>query len=157
MSTPSSRVGCRATIVSMLHSPARTRASAAWLLGSHGTVTGVLLNGTLALLELDGRPHELPGGVRRWSVHWDDLRVSAVQPEPEDPTCGYRLGLASHKRGAAQHAVLAHQGISLCGEAVHPLPPLGWSLPFLPAASHTCQACARLAQWPEESRERVPP
>lgn len=149
MSTPSSRVGCKAKIIGMLHSPARTRSSAAWLVGLRGTVVSVLRNGTLALLELDGEPHEMPGRVRRWPVHWDDLLVYTVDPGPEDKARGYRLGLSSHERGAMQHAVPAHQGISLCGEAVHPLPTLGWSLPFLPTDTHACPVCARLARRPE--------
>ncbi|MFE0150888.1 hypothetical protein ACFWY5_27310 [Nonomuraea sp. NPDC059007] len=68
-------VGSRARIVELLHSPARTRGHAAVLLGQYGTVVMVLRYGTVALLELDADADELPGGARRWPVHWDDLQV----------------------------------------------------------------------------------
>ncbi|GAA3148348.1 hypothetical protein GCM10020001_084660 [Nonomuraea salmonea] len=72
MTTPSTRVGRRAEITGMLHSPAATRAWASFLLGRFGTVIAVLRNGTLALLALDGDAHEMPGGVKRWPIHLDD-------------------------------------------------------------------------------------
>uniref|UniRef100_UPI0019668BAD hypothetical protein n=1 Tax=Nonomuraea lactucae TaxID=2249762 RepID=UPI0019668BAD len=62
-------------IVKMLHSPARTWDYATCLIGRRGTVVSVLRNGALALIEFDGEPDESPGGVRRWSVHWDGLEI----------------------------------------------------------------------------------
>ncbi|MFI7705655.1 hypothetical protein [Nonomuraea sp. NPDC049480] len=146
MSTPSSLVGCRAKIVDMLHSPARTRAVDNWLLGRRGTVVGVLRNGTLALVEVDGKPDEMPGGVRRWPVHWDDLHVQTVQPAPQERRTTYQLGLSHTERDAVHHAVPANQEISLCGKSVHPLPVLGWSLSFLPTAKRACPTCVHLIE-----------
>lgn len=150
MSAPSSRIGCHAEIVDLLHSPAQTRAWASLLLGRRGTVVAVLRNGTLGLLKLDGQPHELPGGVQRWPFHWDDLLIHDDPAGPEKPACDYRLGLSNHERNAVQHAVRAKQKVSLCGEAVRPLPTLGWCLPFLPTATRACPACVHLAEQPAE-------
>lgn len=146
MNAPPSRVGCRAKIVDMLHSPARTRASAEWLLGQRGTVVGVLRNGTLALLELDGEPHMFPGGVRRWSVHWDDLLVYTVQPGPDDSADGYRLGLTGSGREAVHHAVRPGTVFGACGALAHPLPICGWSLPFKATAAKACPECSHLVR-----------
>ncbi len=65
---------------------------------------------------------------------------------PQKPACDYRLGLSNHERNAAQHAVRAKQKVSLCGEAVSPLPTLGWCLPFLPTTARACAACVHLAE-----------
>ncbi|MGW0804700.1 hypothetical protein [Nonomuraea sp. NPDC002799] len=141
--------------MTMLHSPAQTRASAARLLGHHGTVVAALLGGTLALLELDGRPHDMPGGVRRWAVHWDDLLVRTEQASATQAR-SYRLGLSDLERTAVQHAVPAGREVSLCGETVRPLPTLGWCLPFLPAATRACPACALLTEGAiEETAQEV--
>jgi hypothetical protein len=148
VSTSSSLVGCRAEIVTMLHSPARTRASASLLLGHRGTVVGVLRNSTLALLELDGQPHDMPRGVRRWAVHWDDLLVHTDQAGTKQAR-DYRLGLSNPDRNAMQHAAPAKHEVSLCGEAVHPLPTLGWCLPFVPTATRACPTCVLLAEGPD--------
>ncbi|MFB9531278.1 hypothetical protein [Nonomuraea roseola] len=138
----------RAKIVDLLHSPARTRASGAWLIGQRGTVVMVLRNGTLALFELDAEAGELPGGVRRWPVHWDDLLVYGTQPEHDHPVDGYRLGLSGSRRQTVQHAVPLDAKISLCGEPVYSLPVCGWSMPFSPTADRACPECVRLAAPP---------
>ena len=100
MTTAGSAIGRRAKIVDMLHSPARTRVYASWLLGQRGTVVGILLNGTLALVELDGEPSEPLGGARRWPIHWDDLLVYSVDAGPANAEDGYRLGLSGLERDA---------------------------------------------------------
>ncbi|MDP4511346.1 hypothetical protein [Nonomuraea turcica] len=145
MTTAGSTVGSRVKIVDMLHSPARTRAFASWLLGQRGTVVGILRNGTLALVELDGEPGGLLRGARRWPIHWDDLLVYTVDAGPVNVEDGYRLGLSGLERGAVQHAVQGDSGTSLCGEPAHPLPICGWPLPFAPGAAWACPACVRLA------------
>ena len=66
-----------------MHSPASTRRFASLLIGRQGTVVNILRNGTLALIALEGESGELPGGVRRWSVHWDDLRIDSGVNGPE--------------------------------------------------------------------------
>jgi hypothetical protein len=105
MTTAGSTIGSRVKIVDMLHSPARTRAFASWLVGQRGKVVSILRNGTLALVEVDGEPSELLGGVRRWPVHWDDLLVYTVDAGPVDFEEGYRLGLSGLTSDAVQHAV----------------------------------------------------
>ncbi|MEO3790187.1 hypothetical protein ABGB14_08235 [Nonomuraea sp. B10E15] len=144
MSTPSTRVGCRAEIMGMLHSPTSTRAWASFLLGRHGTVEAELRNGTLAVLALDGDAHEMPGEVKRWAIHWDDLLIHNDEVRPITRFDGYRLGLSDQREVAVQHAVQANQKVSLCGETVRPLPTLGCCLPFLPTAAWACPACVRL-------------
>ncbi|MBB3726920.1 hypothetical protein [Nonomuraea dietziae] len=138
----------RAKIVDLLHSPARTRASGAWLVGQRGTVVMVLRNGTLALLELDSAADDLPGGVRRWPVHWDDLLVYGMESVSGHPVDDYRLGLSGAGRQAVQHAVPLDTKISLCGESVYPLSVCGWSIPFSPTADRACLECVHRAELP---------
>ncbi|MEU7833735.1 MULTISPECIES: hypothetical protein [unclassified Nonomuraea] len=66
-----------------MHSPASTRGFASLLIGRQGIVVSILRDGTLALIALEGELGELPGGVRRWSVHWDDLQIDWGQSKPE--------------------------------------------------------------------------
>lgn len=148
MSAQRTWVGCRAAIVEALHSPRQTRDYAAFLIGRQGTVVSVLRNGALALLELDGGPDEAPGGVRRWSVHWDDLELirGAVQQEQDE---GHRLGVSGAGRDVICHAVPADSANGLCGERAGPLPTLGWSMPFVPMARRACPKCvSELKQLP---------
>ncbi|WP_431904848.1 hypothetical protein [Nonomuraea sp. bgisy101] len=111
-------------------------------------MVGVLRNGTLALLELDADDDELPGRVRRWPVHWDDLLVYAMEPGPDDPADDFRLGLSGAGRRVVQHAASPDTKISMCGEPVYPLPVCGWSMPFSPTAARACPECVRLAALP---------
>lgn len=138
--TPWSRVGCRGVIVRMLHSPAGTRDYASCLIGRQGTVVSVLRNGTYALIELDGEPDESPGGVRRWSVHWDDLEISygTAQSQQAD---AHRLGTSWSGHRVVHHAVPADSIDSLCGNPVQPLPMLEWSMPFDPKTRRACPEC----------------
>ncbi|MFG3439820.1 hypothetical protein ACGF0J_21455 [Nonomuraea sp. NPDC047897] len=135
-------------IVEMLHSPARTRDFDRLLLGRCGTVAGVLRNGTLALVALDGADDELPGGVRRWSVHWDDLDIDTTADGWEKLAESYGLGLSGPDREAVYHAVPADWKISLCGKPVRHLSILGWPMPFAPTATRACRACLHLAEQP---------
>ncbi|MEW9553202.1 hypothetical protein [Nonomuraea sp. NPDC050783] len=146
MTAFSSRIGRRAEITGMLHSPASTQAWASCLIGRHGTVTAELRNGILALLALDGAAHEMPGNMKRWAVHWDDLLIQDDETPPLQPCVGYRLGLSDRQGKAVQHAVRTEHEIGLCGAAVRPLPTLGWSLPFLPTTTRACPACVRLVE-----------
>ncbi|GAA1708436.1 hypothetical protein GCM10009734_09150 [Nonomuraea bangladeshensis] len=145
MTTAGSTIGSRVKIVDMLHSPARTRAFASWLLGRRGTVVSILRNGTLALVKLDGEPNGLLGGARRWPVQWDDLLVYTVDARPVNVEDGYRLGLSGLERDAVQHAVHSDSRTSLCGKPALPLPICGWSLPFSRGAARACPTCVRLA------------
>lgn len=148
MTTPWPRAGCRVVIVGMLHSPARTRDCASQLVGRRGSVVGVLRSGMLALVALDGENYDLPGGVRRWSVHPDDLEVDTAAEAVEETAERYRFGMSDAGRGTALHAVPADRKTSLCGEPVRPLPTLGWSVPFSAAASRSCRVCARVTNQP---------
>ncbi|MBB5775981.1 hypothetical protein [Nonomuraea jabiensis] len=124
----------------MLHSPACTRDFATSLVGRSGRVTGLLRNGTYAMVELDGEPGELPGGIRRWPVHWDDLELSQPAPRPESADA-YRLGLSGSGRDAVHHAVPQGRETGLCGQRAYPLPVMGWSLSFSATATRACPAC----------------
>ncbi|TDC10677.1 hypothetical protein E1267_03805 [Nonomuraea longispora] len=115
----------------------------------------VLRNGTLALLALDGDAHEMPGGVKRWPIHWDDLLIHDDEVQPITRSDGYRLGLSGQQEAAVQHAVQANQKVSLCGETVRPLQTLGWCLPFLPTAAWACPACVRRVE--PGAEEGMPP
>ncbi|MEV4801414.1 hypothetical protein AB0K18_15515 [Nonomuraea sp. NPDC049421] len=104
----------------------------------------MLRNGTLALLALDGDGHEMPGGVKRWPIHLDDLLIHDDEARPVTRSDGYRLGLSGQQKAVVQHAVQTDRKVSLCGETVRPLPTLGWCLPFLPTAARACPICVRL-------------
>ncbi|MFI7705592.1 hypothetical protein [Nonomuraea sp. NPDC049480] len=70
----------------------------------------MLRNDTLASLELDGQQHDMPGGVRRWAVHWDGLLAPTDQAGPKQAR-DYRLGLSNRERNVIQQAVPAnHEG-----------------------------------------------
>ncbi|GAA3206943.1 hypothetical protein GCM10020216_008150 [Nonomuraea helvata] len=139
-------IGSRVKIVDMLHSPATTRAFASWLIGQCGTVVNILRNNTLALVKLDDGSQELLGGVRRWTIHWDDLLVFMGDAGRVTFKDGYRLGLSRLVRDAVQHAVQDGSRKSLCGKPTQPLPICGWSMPFSPQATQACPACVHLAK-----------
>jgi hypothetical protein len=143
MSRAREQLGCRVEIVAMLHSPVRTRAVGDLLLGQRGRVAEILCNGTLALVELEADWADLPGGGRRWPVHWDDLLVCSGNSARTAAT-DHRLGLSDSCREAMQHAVPAGSEESLCGQEVHPLPICGWSISFSPATKRACPVCAQL-------------
>ncbi|WP_344204936.1 hypothetical protein [Nonomuraea bangladeshensis] len=126
-------------IKQMLHSPSRTRYLASCLIGRKGIVVGLLRDGTLALVELDGDADEAPYGVRRWAVHLDDLEIYDDAAPPKQPE-RHRLGI-TESGSEVVHAVPADSTDSLCGEAAKPLPVLGWSMPFAPTASRACPEC----------------
>ncbi|GAA3199698.1 hypothetical protein GCM10010486_81940 [Nonomuraea roseoviolacea subsp. carminata] len=121
-------IGGRAKIIDLLHSPARTRAYGAWLMGQRGKIVGVLRNDTLALLKLDVAALDIPNGVQRWPVHWDDLLIYAWPSEPGEPERPFRLGLSGPSRDAVKHAVQPETPpVAVCGAVAHPLPVCGWS------------------------------
>ncbi|TMR24761.1 hypothetical protein ETD86_03215 [Nonomuraea turkmeniaca] len=146
MKEPREKLGSRVKIVDMLHSPARTRAVGELLIGQRGTVAEILRSGTLALVELDADWADLPGGVRRWPVQWDDLLIYSLESGPDSPEDDYRLGLSGSGRDAIQHAVPADTENSLCGGEVYPLPICGWSISFSPTATRACEICATLVR-----------
>lgn len=57
----------------MEHSPTTTRGLGARLIGRKGQVVANIRPGVIALVQLGGPQQDLPMGMRRWSVHWDDL------------------------------------------------------------------------------------
>jgi hypothetical protein len=124
----------------MEHSPPRTRYYASCLIGRRGTVVGLLRNGTVALVELDGESDEAPYGVRRWSVHRDDLEIDDDATPTKQPD-RHRLGMTRCDGEVVHHAVPACSTNSLCGEVAKPLPVLGWSMPFVPTAPRACPEC----------------
>lgn len=136
-------VGCRATIVDALHSHARMRAYRGYLVGRSGVIVAVLREGAVALLELDESPSGFPGGVRRWPVVWDDLRLDEV-PGRREPDRRPRTGFTRAGRAMVEHAVTDRSGVAVCGERVEPLPVCGWSLVFSPTMASACPDCATL-------------
>ncbi|MEW9556018.1 hypothetical protein [Nonomuraea sp. NPDC050783] len=70
---PWQQQGCRVVISSMEHSPMTTRALGHLITGYTGRVTCVMRDGRLAFVQLDGPQCDLPRGIRRWTMHWDDL------------------------------------------------------------------------------------
>ncbi|MEV0821578.1 hypothetical protein [Nonomuraea rubra] len=50
-----------------------TRVLGSLMTGHTGVVISVMRNGRLAFVQLDGPAGDLPQGIRRWMVHWDDL------------------------------------------------------------------------------------
>ncbi|TMR16771.1 hypothetical protein ETD86_24290 [Nonomuraea turkmeniaca] len=146
MKEPRKKLGCRVEIVDMLHSPARTRAVGELLIGQRGTVADVLRGGTLALVELDADWADLPGGVRRWPVQWDDLLICTIESGPDAPGSDYRLGLSGSGRDAIQHAVSTDTKNSLCGEEVYPLHFCGWSISFTPTTKRACAICVQVVR-----------
>ncbi|MER7503526.1 hypothetical protein AB0L05_24830 [Nonomuraea pusilla] len=138
------KVGCQVKIVNMIHSPARTRAVGGFLIGQRGKVANVLRGGTLALVKLDADGADLPDGVRRWPVQWDDLLVYSAEDRPDTSDTDYRLGLSGAGHEAIQHAVSAGTRDSLCGEKVYPLPISGWSISFSPRGKRACAMCVGL-------------
>ncbi|GAA3142304.1 hypothetical protein GCM10010466_36560 [Planomonospora alba] len=131
-------------IVQLLHSHARTRAYASWLLGRHGTIVRLLRGGAFALVELDDEPSRFLGGARRWHVHLDDLLVDAVEP-PSEGNGSYGVGLSGTGREVVRHAWSPGQREGLCGKAVRPVLIGSWSPPFLPTVENVCPACVHLA------------
>ncbi|SEL57568.1 hypothetical protein [Nonomuraea pusilla] len=137
-----SRIGWRAAIVSTLHSHARTRAYGAELLGREGVVVAVLRNGTAALVKLDGDLYELPGGVQRWLLQWDDLDLK--EPIEIAPPPAYVTGVTKTGRSTQLHAVPPGITIALCSSPARPLPMCGWSVAFSTNASRACSTCVAL-------------
>lgn len=136
------QLGCRIEITSMEHSPTTTRALGSRLIGATGRVVAHFRPGVVALIELDGPQWDLPQGVRRWSMHWDDLT-----PHPErcaEPSPAYWVGLSGLEREAVQHAMRDSEETALCGDAAYPLPFTGWSLPFASTSARACPTCAWL-------------
>ncbi|MEV0233068.1 hypothetical protein [Nonomuraea sp. NPDC050786] len=120
----------------------------AWLVGQRGTIVDVLRGGALALLELDNDASIIPNGVRRWSVHWDDLLLCALPSEPGEPEHLFVLGLSGTGHETVFHAVGPGTVFGVCGVPARPLPTCGWSLPF---ATRTRRACPRCVQIVETS------
>lgn len=135
-------VGCRATIVNLEFSPAATCAHRYGLLGREGLVVAVLRNGGAALLRLDGDECDLPQGIRRWVVVWDDLEIHEPAGAPQTPA--YVTGFSKRRRVQKQHAVVPGTKVAICSEPVRPLPFCGWSLAFSPTAPRTCPDCLAL-------------
>ncbi|MEV0623205.1 hypothetical protein AB0I81_58515 [Nonomuraea sp. NPDC050404] len=75
--------GTRVQISSIEHSPMTTRALAPLITGHTGVVIAVMRDGRLAFVSLDGEHCDLPNGIRRWMLHWDDL--TELHPHPGGP------------------------------------------------------------------------
>ncbi|MEU0570311.1 hypothetical protein ABZ297_33675 [Nonomuraea sp. NPDC005983] len=138
------RVGSRATIVTMEHSPASTRAYRSMLIGREGRVVAVLREGNVALLKLDGEWYDLPEGAQRWAVAWDDLAIHEPTGESEVAVQTYVAGFTREGRVLKQHAVAPGTKVAICSSPVKPLPFCGWSLTFSPTAPQACAKCLTL-------------
>ncbi|MFC6577905.1 hypothetical protein [Planomonospora parontospora] len=132
-------------IVQLLHSHARTRAYASWLLGRHGTIVRLLRGGAFALIELDDEPSRFLGGARRWHVYLDDLLVDAVEHPREDHN-PYGVGLSGAGRGVVRHAWPSGRREGLCGAMVRPVLVGSWSPPFLSTLENVCSICVHIAE-----------
>ncbi|MFC4012292.1 hypothetical protein ACFOY2_34010 [Nonomuraea purpurea] len=104
----------------------------------------ILNHGTNALVRLEGDRFDLPAGIRRWPVHWDDLTIEPVADADTTPTPEYRTGISGNRQDAVLHAVLPGTSTGLCAEPVSPLPICGWSLPFAPTSRRACVRCVAL-------------
>jgi hypothetical protein len=127
MTSVAPQVGSRVTIVDLLHSNGRTRAYRDILLGRSGVVINMLTYGANTLVKLDGSYQDLPAGVRRWSLHRDDLAVEAVTIAEEPSASSYRAGITGTGPEAVLHAVVPGTSTSLCAEPIRPLPICDWS------------------------------
>ncbi|GAA2290693.1 hypothetical protein GCM10010149_42240 [Nonomuraea roseoviolacea subsp. roseoviolacea] len=107
-------------------------------------MVAVLQYGKVALVELDSEASELPGGGRRWPVHWDDLLVEPVMPTSAESSPSYGTGVCTAENQRIRHAVPPKQARGLCGEPVRPLVIGNWQVPFAPNLAHTCEKCIRL-------------
>jgi hypothetical protein len=107
-------------------------------------VISILTHGTNALIRLDGDHFDLPAGIRRWPVHWDDLTIEPVADAGTAPPREYRTGVLGSGQDAVLHAVLPGTSTGLCAEPVGPLPICGWSLPFAPTSRRACVRCVAL-------------
>lgn len=142
MSKAWSRVGCQATIVRMDHSPASTCAHRSKLIGCEGLVVAVLRNGGAALLRLDNNEYDLPHGVRRWVVAWDDLELHKPVGASKPPA--YVVGFSKKRHVLRYHAVVPGGKVAICSASVKPLPFCGWSLAFSPTTPRACSECLAL-------------
>ncbi|MBF8192167.1 hypothetical protein ITP53_42120 [Nonomuraea sp. K274] len=145
MNWASMRVGRRAVVIGAVHSHARTRAHAPALIGRAGVVVAVLRGGSVALLQLDDAPHDLPGGTRRWPFHWGDLALDKPDEVTADPVPAYVAGFEKTAVGIVQHAVRPGEGVALCSSSAGPSPVCGWSLAFSANISRACPKCVALA------------
>ena len=109
------QVGIRVVIAEMVHSPAETRANAGWLLGRCGVITAFLRNGRVALVKLDERAFDAPGGILRWPVHMDDLVLERTEETAGIRDRSYRVGIACSAGHPLLHAALEN-GSHACAE-----------------------------------------
>ncbi|GAA3125173.1 hypothetical protein GCM10020001_052640 [Nonomuraea salmonea] len=142
MTRSGSRVGWRATIVDTFHSHPRTAAYHSALVGREGVVVAVLTNGTTALVQLDGDAWDLPGGVRRWPLRWDDLDLK--EPVGMVALPAYVTGWKKTGQSIELHAVEPGAKVAVCSSPARPLPMCGWSVPFSVTASRACPRCVAL-------------
>jgi hypothetical protein len=124
------------------------------LIGREGVVVAMLRNGKVALLKLDGDWYDLPDGVQRWAVAWDDLTVHDPVGKPEVAVQTYVAGFTQEGRALRQHAVVPGTKVAICSSPVGPLPVCGWSLAFSPDVPQACAKC--LAPLDASDREDGP-
>ncbi|MEZ7130458.1 hypothetical protein ACBR40_34440 [Nonomuraea sp. AD125B] len=144
MSDPGSRIGWTATIVNTFHSHVRTRALHSALVGRRGVVVAVLSNGTTALVRLDGYACELPYGIRRWPLQWDDLDLKEPIVVATPPA--FVTGLMRTGQSTVLHAVKPGAEVAVCSSPAWPLPMCGWSVPFSVTAPRACPTCVAMVK-----------
>ncbi|MET8865593.1 hypothetical protein ABZW11_21865 [Nonomuraea sp. NPDC004580] len=144
MSRPRSRIGWKATIVDTFHSHTRTQAHHSALVGRQGVVAAVLSNGTTALIQLDGLACELPNGIRRWPLQWDDLELKEPTTVAGPPALV--TGLRKMGQLVELHAVKPGSRVALCSSPARPLPMCGWSVPFSATAPRACPTCVAMVK-----------
>ncbi len=138
------QVGIRVVIAEMVHSPAETRANAHWLLDRCGVIAAFLRNGRVALVKLDERAFDAPGGILRWPVHMDDLVLERTEETAGVRDRSYRVGMACSAGRPLLHAALENGSHALCGAPVRPLPMCDWSITFEPTVPRACPECTSL-------------
>ncbi|MEV0623128.1 hypothetical protein AB0I81_58110 [Nonomuraea sp. NPDC050404] len=126
------------------HSHALTQAHRLALIGREGVVVAELSNGTTALVRLDGEVWDLPGGLRRWPLRWDDLDLK--EPIKVRAPLAYVIGWTKRGRSITLHAVVPGAKVAMCTSPARPLPVCGWSVPFSATVSRACPSCVAMVK-----------
>jgi hypothetical protein len=145
MSGQTRGVGTHVQIGRLMHSPPRTRAYAASLVGRAGVVVAEIHKNTVAVVQLADDGRGFPAGARQWSLAWDDLHVQQAPSTTALPVERYKAGTSGNGGGLVQHAMDGHGQVALCGAPVRPVIVGDWHVPFVATLVCACSKCGRLA------------
>jgi hypothetical protein len=138
-------VGTHVQIGRLMHSPPRTRAYAASLVGRSGVVVAEVHRNTGAVVQLAEDGHGFPAGARQWSLAWDDLHVQQMPSTTALPVERYKAGTSGRGACLVQHAMDSGGQAALCGEPTRPVIVGDWHVPFVATLACACPTCVRLA------------